>query len=172
MVLAAGSCNPYGPAPGIDAGTPGSGTVENNGVQYTLETIRECHYPANDPLYEKRWNKKLLVLQMKVHCTGLSNKNLLTPRGAVLTDRRANNYETSPVVIAIAQNNRCINGNDIKDYNAIWNGDVKSGETYTAFVLGFELPEDAIPDKLYWNNDWKNQRLFFLFTDTGYSVSQ
>jgi hypothetical protein len=147
-------------------------TIERNGVQYTIEAVRECRYPADNPLYEQRWNKKLLLLQIKVHCNGVNNNRLLIPNGAMLTDKRANNYETSPVVIAMAQNNHCIAGNDIKDYNAIWNGDIKAGETYTAFVLGFELPEDAMPDKLYWNNEWKNNQLYFVFRETDYAINR
>jgi hypothetical protein len=170
LLLVAGACNRA--KQGRMEINPRSGTLESNGVQYTIETVRECRYPANDPLYEKRRDKKLLLLQMKVHCTVVHDNTLLIPSGAVLTDKQANNYETSPVVIAMAQNNQCIAGNDIKDYNAIWNGEIKAGETYTAFALGFELPENAVPDKLYWNNGWINQNIFFLLSDRRFTANQ
>ncbi len=145
--------------------------IESNGIQYAIVDIKQCRYPANDPLFEKKWNKKLLLFRMKLTCTDMKNKADVMPEGGLLTDSRGNSYTTSPGVIAMAQSNGCIKGDDIKAYNAIWNAELKKGEMQTAYVLGFELPEDAIPVKMYWNNDWKNQNLFFLFPDTNYVIN-
>ncbi len=68
-------------------------------------------------------------------------------------------YHSSPGVIAMAQNNKCIPGDDIEGYNQIWNGTLD--KTAKAFALGFEVPENFIPDKLFWNNECKLSNRYF-----------
>jgi hypothetical protein len=133
-----------------------------NGIEYSVAGLTQCNYPGNDPMIEKKRNKKLVIIRMQIHCIETTSRNEIAPLEAELIDSRGNSYTTSPAVIAIAQNNGCIKGDDIKGYNAIWNGELKKGETATAYVLGFEIPGVAMPEKLYWNNEWKNKDLFFL----------
>lgn len=140
-----------------------TGKIEDAGIEFSLPGMRKCHYPVNDPLFAKKKNKKLVLLQVQLRCLQAGEKIKMIPGGAVLTDSRGNEYESSPAVIAMAQTSQCIGNDDIGDYNAIWNGDIHTGENYTAWVLGFELPEDAVPEKLYWNRYWKNRELYFDF---------
>ena len=108
---------------------------------------------------------------MQVDCENKSNKYLKIPQGAVLLDQKGNSYENQPGVIAMAQNNNCIKSDDIKAYNIIWNGELKTGEPQTAYVLGFELPEGAIPEKLYWNKEWKNNNTCFVLDETNFTIN-
>jgi hypothetical protein len=142
-----------------------------NGIEYSISDVKQCSYPANDLMIEKKKNKKLVLVRMQVHCTETINKNELAPHEAELIDSKGNSYANSPAIIAIAQNNGCIKGDDIKSYNAIWNGIIKKNETETAWVLGFEIPVNANPEKLYWNINWKNNNLFFLFQQTDYAIN-
>jgi hypothetical protein len=123
-----------------------------NNIQVEIKEIKTCDYPEKDPLYKKKRHKKLLVLQIAVTTkTGATVQNII-PLGAVLTDNKGNSYETSPGVVAMAQSSGCIRGDDLKNYNSIWNGELAKNETITAFVLGFEVPENAIAEKIYWNS--------------------
>lgn len=122
--------------------------------------IQQCPYPEKDPVVEKKQGKKLLLFCMEVYQQGNSAAEI--PTGAVLEDSRGNSYDNLPGVIAMAQTNGCIKGDDIKAYNSIWNGTMKPGEKQTAYVLGFEVPADANPEKLYWNNHWKDKNMFFF----------
>ena len=108
---------------------------------------------------------------MQVDCENKSNKYLEIPQGAVLLDQKGNSYENQPGIIASAQSTNCIKSDDIKAYNIIWNGKLKPGEPQTAYVLGFELPEDAIPEKLYWNNNCKEKNICFVLNDTNYAIN-
>ena len=145
--------------------------VKLGGVTIKLMNIRQCRYPENSLLVEMKWNKKLLLFNMQVDCENKSNKYLKIPQGAVLLDQKGNSYENQPGVIAMAQNNDCIKSDDIKAYNIIWNGGLKTGEPQTAYVLGFELPEDAIPEKLYWNKEWKNNNTCFVLDETNFTIN-
>jgi len=141
------------------------------GVALTIAGSKNCHYPQNDPLFEKKKNKKLVLLQVRLHCGGNCSREDIIPAGALLTDTRGNEYEASPAVIAMAQTSRCITDEDIRDYNAIWNGDTDAGRTYTAWVLGFELPAEAVPERLYWNTGWKNNNSYFNFSTAIESIN-
>jgi hypothetical protein len=137
------------------------------GVVINIEKTVYCNYPKNDPVYEKKKNKKLLLFNMSVLKNETGRSEAIIPAGAVVADSRGNLYETSPGVIAMAQSSRCIKGDDIKAYNNIWNGTIHTGEIQKAFVLGFELPADVLPVKLYWNKHWVDEQFFFeLNTDT------
>jgi hypothetical protein len=157
-------------------GVPGNITttviIEDNGIRFSLASIKNCRYPVNDPLFEKKKNKKLVLLQLQLQCVQTGKKISVLPAGAMLTDSRGNEYVSSPAVIAMAQTSRCINDDDIGAYNAIWNGDIHSGEPYTAWVLGFEMPDDAIPGRLYWNHSWRNKQLFFDFNGMNDAINQ
>jgi hypothetical protein len=137
--------------------------IEYGGVKIGIKEMKRCHYPLRDPLFEKKGNKKLVLVRMELQCLENSGRRAIVPEGAILTDSRGNQYDPSPAIIATAQNNRCISGDDISAYNAIWNGTVEKGNSYTAWVLGFEIPEDAVPEKLYWNRNWKIDQLYFEF---------
>lgn len=145
--------------------------IEDSGIQFTLAGMKNCRYPANDPLFEEKHHRKLVLLQVQVRCINAYCKASAIPGGAILTDNRGNEYESFPSVIAMAQNSGCIGNDDIRDYNAIWNGNMNTGENYTAWVLGFELPENAVPEKLYWNRSWRNKELFFDFNAMKYTVN-
>ena len=144
-------------------------TEVNNGRKpaiLVVSGLKTCRYPQNDPLFEKKQNKKLVLLQVSLQRDGNCAKEDIIPAGALLTDTRGNEYASSPAVIAMAQTSRCITDEDIRDYNAIWNGETETGRRYTAWVLGFELPADAVPERLYWNNEWKNRKSYFEFPTT------
>lgn len=145
--------------------------IKYAGTEFSLSGIKNCRYPVNDPLFEKKKNKKLVLLQVQVRRLRSGDKITVIPGGAMLTDSRGNEYESSPAVIAMAQTSLCIGNDDIRDYNAIWNGDIDTGENYTAWVLGFELPLNAMPEKLYWNQQWKNKQLYFDFHKTNYAIN-
>lgn len=134
-------------------------SIEIDGAQISLSEVVECRYPENDPLFEKKKNRKLVLFNAVV--TATAGINQTSPAGAILVDSRGNRYETSPGIVAMAQANKCIKGDDIKAYNAIWNETLKEKEMQQAFVLGYELPEDAVADKLFWNKDWENENIFF-----------
>lgn len=136
--------------------------IEKDGAQISLSGIIECRYPGNSPLFEKKKNRKLVLFKAVV--TAKAAINQTSPAGAILVDSRGNRYETSPGIVAMAQANKCIKGDDIKGYNAIWNETLKENEVQQAFVLGYELPEGAVPDKLFWNKDWENKNIFFALT--------
>lgn len=140
--------------------TSGKNDIVYNGIQYRVMAIQQCPYPEKDPVVEKKQGKKLLLFCMEVYQQ--SNTAAEIPTGALLEDNRGNSYENLPGVIAMAQTNGCIKGDDIKAYNIIWNGSLKPREKQTAYVLGFEVPVDAIPEKLYWNNHWKDKNMFFF----------
>jgi hypothetical protein len=142
-----------------------------NGIEYKVAGVKQCNYPANDPMLEKKRNKKLVVIRMQVHCVEITNRSEIAPNEAALIDNRGNSYTSSPAIIAIAQNNGCIKGDDIKSYNAIWNATVKKGTTETAWVLGFEIPVDANPEKLYWNEKWVIENIFFLLNATHFLIN-
>ncbi|MCX6317223.1 MAG: hypothetical protein NTW29_08020 [Bacteroidetes bacterium] len=148
-----------------------SSMIEYGGVKIIVKEMKRCHYPLRDPLFEKKGNKKLVVVRMELYCLENTSRRAIVPDGAILTDSRGNEYEPSPAVIATAQNNRCISGDDISAYNAIWNGNVKKGNSYTAWMLGFELPEDAVPEKLYWNKNWKIDQVYFDFNTTDLTIN-
>ena len=145
--------------------------VKQGGLSIKLMNIRQCKYPENNLLVEKKWNKKLLLFKMQVDCEHKSNKYLEIPQGAVLLDQKGNSYENQPGVIAMAQSNNCIKSDDIKAYNIIWNGKLKTGEPQSAYVLGFELPENAIPEKLYWNNAWKSNNTCFVLNEPNSAIN-
>lgn len=137
-------------------------SIEKDGAQISISGVVECRYPENDPLFEKKKNRKLVLFNAAVTATEAINQT--SPAGAILVDSRGNRYETSPGIVAMAQTNKCIKGDDIKAYNAIWNETLKENEMQQAFVLGYELPEDAVADKLFWNKDWENENIFFSLT--------
>lgn len=145
--------------------------MEDAGSRVSLTGIKHCRYPVNDPLFEKKKNRKLVLMQVQVQCVQNGNRAFWLPGGATLTDNRGNEYESSPAVIAMAQTGHCINDDDISAYNAIWNGGIRAGESYTAWVLGFELPGDAEPVKLYWNTAWKKDELFFRINNPETAVN-
>ncbi len=145
--------------------------IEDSGIQFSLAGMKNCSYPVNDPLFEKKHNRKLVLLQVQVRCIRADRKESAIPGEPTLTDNRGNEYESFPSVIAMAQTSGCIGNDDIRDYNAIWNGNMNTGENYTAWVLGFELPENAVPEKLYWNRRWRNKELFFDFNAMKYTVN-
>jgi hypothetical protein len=140
--------------------TSGNSDIVYNGIQYRVMAIQQCPYPEKDPVVEKKQGKKLLLFCIEVYRTNVSSTAEI-PTGALLEDNRGNSYDNLPGVIAMAQTNGCIKGDDIKAYNSIWNGTLQPREKQTAYVLGFEVPADAIPEKLYWNNHWKNKNIFF-----------
>jgi hypothetical protein len=133
-------------------------------ISINVNKIKDCKYPTTDPLFQKKDNKQLVLIQVTVKRLSGANKEEIIPFGAVLTDQKGNEYKNSPTVVAMAQNNSCISGNDLADYNAIWNGDITTNDTRTAFVIGFELPFDALPTKLYWNKDWLADEQFITLT--------
>jgi hypothetical protein len=140
------------------------------GITIRLHQLLYCRYPAHDPVYLQKKSTKLLLMDISVRCDkniSSSDKAFIIPTGATIWDNRGNEYEASPQAVAMAQNNHCIKGDDIESYNAIWNAALKTGETKRAFVLGFELPEDAVPSKLCWNKAWEERDLFFVLTDSG-----
>jgi hypothetical protein len=141
-----------------------TGTIEKDGAQISLSQTLECNYPGNSPVFEKKKNRKLVLIDAVVTATAAINQT--APTGAILMDSRGNRYETSPGVVAMAQANKCIKGDDIKGYNAIWNETLKKNEVQQAFVLGYELPEDAIADKLFWNKKWEDENIFFILSNT------
>jgi hypothetical protein len=148
-----------------------SRAIEYNGLLCRIIEIKQCKYPKEDPVFEKKKDKKLLLFQLQILQQDKVNKQLQIPQRALLTDTRGNSYENSPAVIAMAQMNECIKGDDIKAYNAIWNGELNKNETQTAYILGFELQEDAIPEKLYWNYNWKAKNIYFFLNDTNYAIN-
>lgn len=123
-------------------------------VELTVENIVICQYPKQNPVYTNKANKKIVVVEVRVRPLKGSVKDDIIPQGAILADTKANQYETWSGAVAIAQSAKCIRGDDLKAYNQIWNGDVKEGETAQAFALGFEIPADAVIEKLYWNKKW------------------
>ena len=130
-----------------------------------LHQVLDCRYPAHDPMYPYKRNTKLVLMDISVSCDKnipAADRAFMIPTGATIWDSRGNKYEVSPQVVAMAQNNHCIKGDDIESYNAIWNASLKPGEMKRAFVLGFELPEDAKPSRLCWNKTWEERDLFFV----------
>jgi hypothetical protein len=142
-----------------------------NGIEYKVAGVKQCNYPANDPMIEKKKNKKLVIIRMQIHCVETTNIGGIPPQGAELIDSRGNSFTSSPSIIAIAQNNGCIKGDDIKSYNTIWNAAIKKGTTETAWVLGFEIPVAANPEKLYWSEKWKTENRFFLLNITDFAIN-
>ncbi len=134
--------------------------VEFKGVKIKIDTILFCAYPQNDPVYLYR-KKKLVLVEAELDYTGagMADKKFIIPEGNILVDANGDEYSSSPGVIAMAQNSRCIKGDDIAGYNQIWNGTVN--KMTKAFVLGFEVPVNFVPDKLFWNRDWKKENIFF-----------
>ncbi len=143
--------------------TNGNNSITTSGIQYSIIEILQCRYPDKDPVFKNKQGKKLLLFRLEIYCRDKVTTAFEIPQGALLTDSRGNSYESLPGVIAMAQTNDCIKGDDIKAYNIIWAGEMKAGDKQTAYVLGFEVPEDASPEKLYWNNKWKDRNIFFLF---------
>lgn len=127
-----------------------------NGLLVEITNIKECGYPANDLLFEKKKNKKLVVLQVAVTNSGNCQKEDIIPMGASIEDEKGNVYDTSPGVVAMAQSSGCIKGDDLKSYNSIWSGEIKRGETHSAFAVGFEVPASAVLERFYWNTNWNN----------------
>lgn len=174
LALAMSACKTdlrHGASARATGNTYDSAGIETKGLVFVLSGIRNCLYPVNDPLFEKRKNSKLVLIQVLVQCREKSDKNSVIPAGATLTDNRGNEYGSSPSVIAMAQTGSCIGNDDIRDYNAIWNGNIVPGEKYRAWILGFEMPRDAVPEKLFWNLQWKNDGLFFDFNKTNYAIN-
>lgn len=134
----------------------------------TIVEIRQlhlCNYPAGDPLFSKKENKKIAVLQVTVTRLTGSKKEDIIPFEITLVDERGNSYKNSPGIIALAQSNTCINGDDLSDYNAIWNGDINVNETRTAYAIGFEIPNDARIAKLFWNKKWKDKNQYLTLNN-------
>ncbi len=137
--------------------------VEFKRTKVTINTILYCAYPPGDPVYVYHKNKKLVLIETELNCTetSVADKKLMIPEGNILVNAEGDEYSSSPGVIAMAQNSRCIKGDDIAGYNQIWNGTVD--KTAKAFTLGFEVPVNFVPDKLFWNKDWKKENTFFTF---------
>jgi hypothetical protein len=135
-----------------------------NSISLTINQIKTCKYPTEDPLFQKKENKQLVVIQVTVERLNGSKKNDIIPFDATVADQRGNEYKNSPTILAMAQNNSCISGNDLADYNSIWSGEIAVNNTSTAFAIGFELPTDAVPAKLYWNKDWLTHQQFITLT--------
>lgn len=152
-----------------DGSSPEQELIFNN-TKIKVEKIKTCSYPGKDPLHEKRKNKKLIVLEVSVTKLNGAQKEDMIPQGALITDSRENIYESSPGIIAITQSSGCISGDDLREYNSIWNGAIKTGETITAFVLGFEIPEEVSAEKLYWNNRWATAQQFIQLNKNNYPV--
>ncbi len=135
--------------------------VQFKGTKVTIKTILYCAYPPGDPVYAYHKNKKLVLVETELNCaeTSVSDKKLVTPEGNMLVNADGDEYSSSPGVIAMAQNSKCIKGDDIAGYNQIWNGTIE--KTAKAFTLGFEVPVNFIPDKLFWNNECRANNLFF-----------
>ena len=119
-----------------------------------------CPYPTNDPVYLYR-KKKLVLVEAELNYieAGMADKKFIIPEGNILVDAEGNEYSSSPGVIAMAQNCKCIKGDDIAGYNQIWNGTMD--KTAKAFALGFEVPVNFVPEKLFWNNECRASNLFF-----------
>jgi len=143
-------------------------TLQQKGISLQLNQVVNCSYPAHDPIYLRKKYKKLVLIDMSMICNSqaAAEKDLIIPAGSVLWDSRGNAYEATPGVIAMAQNSHCIKGDDLDSYNAVWNATIRPGETKRAFMLGFELPADAVPAKFCWNRQWERQNLFFILDDT------
>ena len=137
--------------------------IEFKGVKIMINKILYCTYPAGDPVYGYHKNKKLVLVETELNCTetNVADKKLIIPEGNILVNTDGDEYSSSPAVIAMAQNSRCIKGDDIEGYNQIWNGTVD--KTAKAFTLGFEVPVNFVPAKLFWNRDWKKENIFFTF---------
>lgn len=150
---------------------PVPGKFSYGNIVIEVKELKTCSYPEKEPLFEKKKNKKLVVVQVTVTNTGTSKKEDITPYGAIITDEKGNSYETSPGVVGMAQSSGCIMGDDLADYNCIWNGKIAAGETKTAFVLGFEIPENAIPEKIGWNKNRAGANQYILLNQTTYTVN-
>lgn len=137
------------------------GKLVYRNVQLNITAITCCRYNEKDVLYSKKKNQKLILFEIAVRKISAADKMNIVPEGAILVDSKGNTYSSWPGAIAIAQGSKCISGDDLADYNNIWNGQLITGETQKAFVLGFELPEDARIEKLYWNHEWKKQEIYF-----------
>lgn len=135
--------------------------VEFKGAEVMISKILYCAYPAADPVYGYHKNKKLVLFETELNCTetSVADKKLMIPEGNILVNAEGDEYSSSPAVIAMAQNGKCIKGDDIAGYNQIWNGTVD--KTAKAFTLGFEVPVNFVPDKLFWNRDCKKENIFF-----------
>lgn len=135
--------------------------VEFKGAKLTINTILYCAYPAGDPVYAYHKNKKLVLIEAELNCAemSVSDKKLMIPEGNILVNTDGDEYSSSPGVIAMAQNSKCIKGDDIAGYNQIWNGTIE--KTAKAFTLGFEVPVNFVPEKLFWNNECRANNLFF-----------
>ncbi len=142
--------------------------LQYKGITLRLNQVVNCRYPVHDPVYFNRKYMKLILIDLSVTYENhaVTDKNLVIPAGATLWDSRGNAYESTPGVIAMAQNSHCIKGDDLDSYNAVWNATIQPGETKRAFLLGFELPSDAIPAKLCWNRQWERQNLCIILNDT------
>lgn len=171
MLLSCGQHRKEALLPATTMNTSGKSDIVYNGIQYRVMAIQQCPYPEKDPVVEKKQGKKLLLFCIEVYRTNVSSTAEI-PTGALLEDNRGNSYDNLPGVIAMAQTNGCIKGDDIKAYNIIWNGTLKTGEKQTAYVLGFEVPADAIPEKLYWNNHWKNKNMFFIIQPQSNAINR
>ncbi len=134
-------------------------------VQVEIKQIKNCTYPKNDPLYDRKKNKKIVVLEVAVKRMEGAGKEDIIPLGAMVTDEKGNTYETSPGVVAMAQTSGCIKGDDLKEYNGIWSGDIRTNETRIAFVVGFEIPDQAITGKFYWNKNWNEANQYILLNE-------
>ena len=136
--------------------------VEFKGTKITIHTILYCAYPSRDPVYGYHKNKKLVPVETELNCAeaSIADKKLIIPEGNILENADGDEYSSSPGVIAMAQNSRCIKGDDIAGYNQIWNGTVD--KTAKAFTLGFEVPVNFVPDKLFWNRECRANNLFFM----------
>ena len=139
----------------VSAGT----SIEKNGVRISIAANRTCNYTQTKKPAGANGVKKLLLYKMEIIKTEAGGKT--SPLQAILMDSRGNYYKTAPGIIAIAQAKVCIKSDDIKAYNAIWNETCNQNELYKAFVLGFDVPADAIPEKLFWNKEWLNIDIFF-----------
>lgn len=134
--------------------------IDFNWGNIKIERIIYCVYPKNDPVYIYHKNKKLILIEVELKCCDEKiDKKSISPAGNLLLGSKGDTFCSSAGVIAMAQNNKCIPGDDIEGYNQIWNGTLD--KTAKAFALGFEVPENFIPDKLFWNNECKLSNRYF-----------
>ncbi len=139
--------------------------IEFKGLNIKINKIIYCAYPKNDPVYGYHKNTKLILFEIELKYTELGvDKKGMIPDGNLLVGLQGDAYRSSPGVIAMAQNSKCIQGDDIAGYNQIWNGIID--KTARAFALGFEVPANFVPDKLYWNNECRANNMFFILGKT------
>lgn len=131
-----------------------------NGAAVAVTATKICSYPKKDLLVEKKSHKKLFVIEVAITRLADADSQAIIPAGAAVMDEKGNMYETSPGVVAMAQSNGCIKGDDLKSYNNIWSGNLAEGETLKAYVVGFEIPDSAVIEKFYWNRNWNSDNHF------------